>query len=100
MQPPTAKQILDTVSAIYGVPVKDITGPRSLSNIVYARRCAVYYMAKVGNLNNVQIGKALNRCENYASKIRRHFTDWCHYDKWEQQRINDVLTALTGKVAA
>ncbi len=100
MQPPTAKQILDTVSAIYGVPVKDITGPRSLSNIVYARRCAGYYMAKLGNMSNVQIAAVLKRGDNYGSKIRKHFMDAYHYDQWEQRRINDVQTALTGKVAA
>lgn len=100
MRPPTSKQILDTVSAIYGVPVKDITGPRSLSNIAHARRCAAYYMAKLGNMSNGQIAGAINRSTNHVAGIRRHFEDAYSYDQWEQKRINDVLTALTGKVAA
>ena len=86
--------ILNTVSAIYGVPVKDLTGPKGLSPIAYGRRCAVHYMATLGNMANPDIAKVLKRSMSYVSTVRRNYGELYKYDAHELGRIDDVRRAL------
>ena len=94
MHPPSPATILEAVSTVYGLPVREITGPTSISNRAYARRCAMYYMATVGGMSNGDIAKVFKRGTSLPCKVRRGFWEDFKYDRWETARVVAVGAAL------
>lgn len=91
---PLEKQILDAVSAFYGVPVDEILGKSRKSEIAHARHVAWYVMWNVLGMGLNPIGRLFDANHTTVHHARKKMVSLVMYDHNLAQEIAQIKQGL------